>query len=130
MYESLSYLPELLLNQTFESYVGQHLFQPLNMSSSTYDVKEAEERGTLADGFQWHMRDITRGINGTRRATVPYFFRPGEERIWAGAGGVLASARDLVYLFFSSLTKYYANYYSTGNVGIDAAERWSAPLHK
>lgn len=96
MYESLSYLPELFLNQAFEAYVDQHLFQPLNMSSSTYSVKEAEECETLADGFQWHMRDFTRGINGTRRATVPYFFRPGRERIWAGAGGVLSSARDLV----------------------------------
>lgn len=96
MYESLSYLPEILLNQTFESYVEEHLFRPLNMSSSTYSVKEAEEGGNFADGFQWHMRDITRDINGTRRATVPYFLRPGEERIWAGAGGVLSSAHDLV----------------------------------
>ncbi|KAF5346704.1 hypothetical protein D9756_010344 [Leucocoprinus leucothites] len=96
MYESLSYLPTLLLNQTFESYINQHIFSPLNMTSSTYSIAEAERRGTFADGFQDHMRDLTRGINGTKRATVPYFARPGEERIWAGAGGVLTSARDLV----------------------------------
>lgn len=95
MYDSLSYLPTLFLNQTFESYIDQHIFTPLNMSSSTYSVAEAENRGTLADGFQYHMRDLARGINGTKRAMVPFFDRPGEEAIRAGAGGVLASARDL-----------------------------------
>ncbi|TFK32568.1 beta-lactamase/transpeptidase-like protein [Crucibulum laeve] len=95
MYETLSYLPQLLLNQTYESYVQEHLFDPLNMTSSTFSVKEAEERGTMADGFQWSMRDLTQGINGTLVPTIPYFQRPGEEKIWAGAGGVLTSARDL-----------------------------------
>ncbi|KAF9441628.1 beta-lactamase/transpeptidase-like protein [Macrolepiota fuliginosa MF-IS2] len=95
MYEALSYLPRLLLNQSFESYINQHIFQPLNMSSSTYSIKVAEGREAFAHGFQWHMRDFSRGINGTRRATVPYFFRPGEETMWAGAGGILLSARDL-----------------------------------
>ncbi|KAF8163798.1 beta-lactamase/transpeptidase-like protein [Crassisporium funariophilum] len=95
MYETLSYLPQVLLNQTYESYVKQHLFGPLNMTASTYSVAEAESRGTLVDGFQWHMRDITKGINGTLVPTVPYFQRPGEERTWAGAGGVLTSSRDL-----------------------------------
>ncbi|KAH9484585.1 Protein flp [Psilocybe cubensis] len=95
MYETLSYLPQVLLNQTYESYISQHLFNPLNMTSSTYSVEEAEAWGTLADGFQWDMQDTIRGINGTRIATVPYFQRPGEEKTWAGAGGVLTSARDL-----------------------------------
>lgn len=96
MYETLSYLPVLLLNQTYESYIAQHIFEPLNMTSSTYYVAEAEARGTLADGFQWDMQDLTRGINGTLIPTVPYFLRAGEESIWSGAGGVLSSARDLV----------------------------------
>ncbi|CAA7271158.1 unnamed protein product [Cyclocybe aegerita] len=95
MYETLSYLPEVLLNQTYESYIEQHLFRPLNMSASTYSVAEAERRGTLADGFQYDLGDITQGKNGTLIPTVPYFQRPGEERTWAGAGGVLTSARDL-----------------------------------
>ncbi|KAJ7833067.1 beta-lactamase/transpeptidase-like protein [Mycena leptocephala] len=71
------------------------LFAPLGMASSTYSVAEAEERGTLAHGFHWDMQDHLFGLNGTRTATVPHFQRPGEEKISAGAGGVLASARDL-----------------------------------
>jgi CubicO group peptidase (beta-lactamase class C family) len=96
MYETLSHLPPTLLNQTFESYIAEHLFAPLGMASSTYSVGEAEERGTLAHGFHWDMQDYLFGLNGTRTATVPYFQRPGEENIWAVAAGVLTSARDLV----------------------------------
>jgi CubicO group peptidase (beta-lactamase class C family) len=99
MYETLSYLPQVLLNQSYESYIAQHLFNPLNMTASTFSVAEAEARGTLADGFQWDMQDITQGKNGTLIPTIPYFQRPGEEPTWAGAGGVLSSARDLVSLF-------------------------------
>ncbi|KAJ7024026.1 beta-lactamase/transpeptidase-like protein [Mycena alexandri] len=95
MYETLSQLSPTLLNQTFESYIAEHLFAPLGMSSSTYSVAEAEERGTLAHGFHWDMQDNLFGLNGTRTATVPYFQRPGEEKIWAGAAGVLTSSRDL-----------------------------------
>ncbi|KAJ7155755.1 beta-lactamase/transpeptidase-like protein [Mycena filopes] len=95
MYETLSHLPPTLLNQTFESYIAEHLFTPLNMTASTYSVAEAEERGTLAHGFHWDMQDNLFGRNGTRTATVPYFQRPGEEKIWAGAAGVLTSSRDL-----------------------------------
>lgn len=96
MFETASYLPSLLLNQSFESYIAQHMFEPLNMSSSTYSVAEAEASGQLAHGFQRSMEDVLHGVNGTLTATVPYFQRPGEETIWAGAGGVLSSARDLV----------------------------------
>ena len=93
MYETLSYLPEVLLNQTYETYIKQHIFKPLNMAASTFSVVEAE---ALADGFLPDAQDFTKGKNGTLKATVPYFQHPGEERTWAGAGGVLTSARDLV----------------------------------
>ena len=70
------------------------------MTASTFSVAEAEARGTLAHGFHHDAQDFTKGKNGTLKATVPYFQRPGEERTWAGAGGVLTSARDLVRFFF------------------------------
>ena len=96
MYETLSFLPVVLLNQTYEAYIKEHIFKPLNMTASTFSVVEAEARGTLTDGFQPDAQDFTKGKNGTLKATVPYFLRPGEERTRAGAGGVLTSARDLV----------------------------------
>ncbi|KAF6765483.1 beta-lactamase/transpeptidase-like protein [Ephemerocybe angulata] len=109
MYETLSYLPTLLLNQTYESYIAQHLFEPLNMTSSTYSVAQVElhsdakesawpHRDLSAHMAQGHLadkRDFTRGVNGTLKAIVPYFWSPGKEKTWAGAGGVITSARDL-----------------------------------
>ncbi|KAJ7236223.1 beta-lactamase/transpeptidase-like protein [Mycena rebaudengoi] len=95
MYEMLSHLHPTLLNQSFEAYVAEHMFSPLGMLTSTYSVAEAEARGTLAHVFHWSMEDQLYGRNGTRTATVPYFQRPGEETISAGAAGVLTSARDL-----------------------------------
>ena len=47
-------------------------------------------------------QNLTKGNNGTLKETVPYFQRP-EERTWAGVGGVLTSARDLVGFFTVSL---------------------------
>ncbi|KAF7312569.1 F-box domain-containing protein [Mycena indigotica] len=95
MYETLSHLPRTLLNQSFESYITQHIFTPLGMNSSTYSVAAAEASGQLSHGFQYDMQDQLYARNGTRKPTVPYFQRPGEEGIWAGAAGVLTSARDL-----------------------------------
>ncbi|KAJ7061146.1 beta-lactamase/transpeptidase-like protein, partial [Mycena amicta] len=102
MYEVLSYLPPTLLNQSFESYITQNILTPLGMNSSTYSVAEAEARvlpdghGTrqLAHGFHWSMKDSL--VNRTGVLTPSeYFQRPGEEGVWAGAAGILASARDL-----------------------------------
>ena len=73
------------------------------MTSSTFSVVEAEARGTLADGFLPDVQDLTKGKHETLKAIVPYFQRPGEERTWAGVGGVLTSARDLVGFFTVSL---------------------------
>lgn len=92
MYETLSYLPQILLNQTYESYIAQHIFDPLSMTASTFSVSEVKARGTLADGFLRDMKDLMNNKNGTLTPIVPYFHRPGEENIWAGAGGVLTSA--------------------------------------
>jgi hypothetical protein len=77
MYETLSYLPQVFLNLTYE-YIAQHIFNPLNMSASTFFVAEAEARGTLADGFQWDMQDIIKGENATLMPTIPYFQRGGK----------------------------------------------------
>jgi hypothetical protein len=72
------------------------------MNASTYSVAEAEERGSLAHGFHWSMKDSLAGQTGTLTPTIPYFQRPGEEKIWAGAAGILSSARDLVGSFLLS----------------------------
>ena len=101
------------------------------MAVSTFSVVEAEARGTLAHGFQHDAQDFTKGKNGTLKATVPYFQRPGEEKTWAGAGGVLTSARDLVrfsLLFFVLLILYFM--VILGGLDFDAVEQRSSPVHE
>ena len=131
MYEALSYLPEVLLNQTYEAYIAEHIFKPLNMTASTFSVVDAEARGTLADGFLSDSQDFMKGKNGTLKASVPYFQRSGEERTWAGAGGVLTSARDLVrfsLLFFVLLILYFM--VILGGLDFDVVEQRSSPVHE
>ena len=41
MFETLSYLPEVPLNQTYETYIREHIFKPLSMTASTFSVVEA-----------------------------------------------------------------------------------------
>ena len=67
------------------------------MTASTFSIAVAEARGTLANGFLWDMSDIIQGKMGPQHKIMdPYFLRPGEEGTWAGAAGILTSARDLV----------------------------------
>lgn len=123
MYETLSHLPARLLNVSFESYVAQNIFHPAGMNASTYSVAAAEARRypptykfpnpealvaaeevpVLAHGHQYSLRDFYKEDPGTLRPTVPYFQRPGEEHVWAGAGGVLTSVRDMVRIESLSL---------------------------
>ena len=80
MYETLSYFPEILLNQTYETTrnIKEHIFKPLNMTASTFSVVEAEARGTLADGFLSDSQDRKAKMEHLKR--LPYFQLPGEER--------------------------------------------------
>ncbi|KAF9524480.1 beta-lactamase/transpeptidase-like protein [Crepidotus variabilis] len=115
MYSVLSYLPKILLNQSYPSYVSQHIFNPLNMTASTFSVAEAEKRGSFVDGFQYDMEDIPNGKNGTQKPTVPYLVRAGDEEAWAGPGGVLTSARDMA-LWMSMLLNEGKHPYTNATV--------------
>ena len=78
MYETLSYLPEALLNQTYEAYIAEHIFKPLNMTSSTFSVVEAEAREhSLMDSYL--MRKISRSKNRTLKATVSFLNVPAKK---------------------------------------------------
>ncbi|KAG6883119.1 hypothetical protein C0993_007763 [Termitomyces sp. T159_Od127] len=119
MYETLSYLPKRLLNVSFESFVDDHIFKPAGMNASTYSVEKAEARmypqshvlggikshatsiksdsvPVMAEGHQYSLRDFYVEERGELRPTIPYFQRPGNERVWAGAGGIITSVRDMV----------------------------------
>jgi CubicO group peptidase (beta-lactamase class C family) len=95
MYDTLGYLPQLFINQTLGSYVEEHIFQRLDMSSATYSVGKAEE-GPIAHGFQISGQDLGQGLDGVKMEVVPFYKRPGDEVQSSGSGGVIGSARDAV----------------------------------
>ncbi|KXN88234.1 hypothetical protein AN958_07693 [Leucoagaricus sp. SymC.cos] len=74
-----------LLNQSFASYAEQHIFEPLEVSSTTYSVAKAE-KGLMADGFVQDGQDLKLGSDGVNRPMVPFFLRPENEydfpRFW------------------------------------------------
>ncbi|KAJ7290482.1 beta-lactamase/transpeptidase-like protein [Mycena rebaudengoi] len=51
MYTTLSYLPTVLLNTTFEDYVHENILKPLGMDHTTYFYADAIKTGNLADSF-------------------------------------------------------------------------------
>ncbi len=122
MYDSLAYLPEVLVNQSFPSFLDQHIFKPLNMSTATYSVAEAEA-GHMAHGFQTSGQDLKRGLGGTKKAIIPYYMRPSEEALSVGSGGVFASARDMVCVFYSTKSSCLT---PLGHMGFYTPSFWKA----
>ncbi|KXN88233.1 Protein flp [Leucoagaricus sp. SymC.cos] len=81
MYDSLAYLPQLSVNQSFSSYVEQHILQPLGIG-----------------------RGLQSGFDGVKKPIVPLFVKPGNDYDLAGSAGVLSSARDLTVWVATLLT--------------------------
>ncbi|KAI0774853.1 beta-lactamase/transpeptidase-like protein [Trametes elegans] len=71
-------------NVSYGSFVKSRIFEPLNMTSSTYSPSEA--RGTGRVTQTW-----TRGV---RR--IPYWFPDEVNGLFAGPGGAISSAKDMV----------------------------------
>ena len=51
MYTVLSELPPATTGQNFARYVKQYIFDPLNMTSTTYSYELADASGRRADGM-------------------------------------------------------------------------------
>jgi CubicO group peptidase (beta-lactamase class C family) len=118
MYSLLSYLPTLVLPSKipFTRYVKQHIFDPLDMTSTTYSYDIANASGQLAEGMT-KQGNFSGNIfaNGTVRA-LPFLARGGGEDgsgeyyeysklsiliqsfnlALSGAGGVITTATDIV----------------------------------
>jgi CubicO group peptidase (beta-lactamase class C family) len=79
-FEILAYLVERISQQPYEQYVEDHIFRPLNMTSTSYFLSEVS-LSNLAVPYVW--------IEG-RYVRLPYY----EDRN-AGAGGVKSTVADL-----------------------------------
>ena len=126
MFKTLSYLPKVLLNQTYETNIKEDIFKPLNMTASTFSVVEAEARGTLVDGFLSDAQDSTKGKNGTLKATALFLTswrRKDVGRSWC----LNLSTRPGAFFTFSLDSYFMVN---LGGLDFDVVEQRSSPVHE
>ncbi|KAJ7281516.1 beta-lactamase/transpeptidase-like protein [Mycena rebaudengoi] len=105
MYTTLSYLPPVLVNMTFENYVHKNILKPLGMDHTTYFYADAVKTGNLADSFTRDGANVTENpfAQGTIR-TLPFWDQSESHQI-SGAGGVISSAHDMAIWLQMLLTE-------------------------
>ena len=86
MYILASHVVALYSDMSFEDFVRRRIWEPLNMSSTTYDINKASSSGLLTQAW---------ASNGRR---IPNIFEqhPGASFVAAGAGGIISTVEDLV----------------------------------
>ncbi|KAI0695190.1 beta-lactamase/transpeptidase-like protein [Cerioporus squamosus] len=72
-----------LTDAPYPSFVQSRIFDPLNMSSTTFSPSAAAKTGRLTQTW----------TRGSRR--VPYWFPDEVAELFAGAGGIISSAEDM-----------------------------------
>ncbi|RDB30719.1 Gigasin-6 [Hypsizygus marmoreus] len=99
MYTLLSYLPPTLLSgKPFARYVKENIFDPLNMTATTYSYQLANSNGQRADGMARKGIDYYKDpFAGTPAAAKYWSSQTGGEdgSVLSGAGGVISSAVDM-----------------------------------
>lgn len=105
-------------NMSYTSFVQERIFDPLNMSSTTYSANKANERGRATQSWTPFGRRI------------PVWF--GEDNIMlnAGPGGVISCVEDLVSYIFLPLDHTCFSHYVTwvaGEVGPHAPQLGRRP---
>lgn len=83
MYVTASHIIAKYSGQHYTSFVKERIFEPLNMTSSTYFLSEAEEHGVVTQ--LW--------AEGRR---IPMPINDDDISLHAGPGGILSNAIDLV----------------------------------
>jgi CubicO group peptidase (beta-lactamase class C family) len=81
-FEILAYLVERISQEPYENYVEEHIFEPLNMSSTSYSLSELNS-SNLAVPYVWMAGLYIR---------LPFY-----ENHNAGAGGVKSTVLDLAH---------------------------------
>ena len=87
MYVAASHIIAVYSAQPFRDFVKERIFDPLNMTSTTYLGQEAEESGWFSQAWSGEGRRI------------PYWQKDESVIEWmAGAGGIISNAFDMVGL--------------------------------
>ena len=69
---------------SFENFVRDRIFVPLNMTSTTYLPSEAQDSGKLTQNW------------GANSRLIPSWFQDDDLELISGAGGVISSTMDMV----------------------------------
>jgi CubicO group peptidase (beta-lactamase class C family) len=77
-------LIERFTSMSHENFVAERIFNPLNMTSSTFSLEYAAATGELSESYNPHGRRI------------PHWLDKNDMPVIAGAGGILSSAVDLL----------------------------------
>ncbi|KAF7428064.1 hypothetical protein PC9H_007283 [Pleurotus ostreatus] len=97
MYALLSYLPTVLLpsSPSLARYVKAKIFDPLDMSATTYSYQIAAQSGNLAEGFA--RQGMKSAFDAGTPQALPYWDPHSTEDgdLIAGAGGIISNAVDM-----------------------------------
>ncbi|KAK7050046.1 hypothetical protein VNI00_005478 [Paramarasmius palmivorus] len=99
MYMLLGYLPTVTLAEkpTIATYIKEHIFNPLGLSSATYSLASARWSGHLVDPI---VREVNKtedlfGRGKPRVLRYPTWFQEDREDGSSGAGGIIMSVKDV-----------------------------------
>jgi CubicO group peptidase (beta-lactamase class C family) len=90
-YAILALIVETVSGQPFESYVQENIFNPLEMSQSTYYQPEAVPSDSAAGYQQWFGFPVANDISLPRSGN--------------GGGGLIASAEDMTHFMIAQLNE-------------------------
>ena len=91
MFMTAAYLVQSLTSMPFTTFVETAIFEPLNMTSSTFSPETSQN--SLS-----HLSDSFFTLDNGTVVEIPFTFKESFEdlQVNAGAGGVVSSARDLM----------------------------------
>ena len=96
MYAAMAAIVERVSGTKFEEFVTSRIFEPLNMTSTTYNATAAQEGGHLAQAFGAVDIHAKHGGEGHLNITyhgLPFFIRP-ELKVMSGEFLYLHSAQE------------------------------------
>ena len=90
-YETIGLIVEKVSGQTYEDYVAQHIFAPLEMQNSFVSQDEAQKHG-MASGNRWWFG-------------FPFPYDPPYNRAEAPAGYIISSAEDMSHFLIAEMNE-------------------------
>ena len=90
LYYFAAHIVDTYSGKTYTEFVKERIFDPLNMTMTTYSTQEAEATGLMSQAWAFVGRRIPVVIEDPATATLV-----------AGAGGVISNAIDMVSTYWS-----------------------------